>query len=89
MFSRGGRAQSRFVPKREFIPVNQPADMEDEFDDDDIDGDGLLKLDDVNELKVNQYPGMKLLEKIQKQKKKKIKTDRLARLMSNLIIQEF
>jgi hypothetical protein len=86
MFSRGGRAQSRFVPKREFIPVNQPAEMEDE---DDIDGDGLLKLDDVNELKVNQYPGMKLLEKIQKQKKKKIKTDRLARLMSNLIIQEF
>jgi hypothetical protein len=86
MFSRGGRAQSRFVPKREFIPVNQPVDMEDE---DDIDGDGLLKLDDVNELKVNQYPGMKLLEKIQNQKKKKIKTERLARLMSNLIIQEF
>ena len=86
MFRRGTGAQSRFSVKRNFIPANDPVEMEDE---DDIDGDGLLKLDDVAEKKINDYPGMKLLEKMKKQKKKKIETERLARLMSNLIIQEF
>lgn len=88
MFRRGKGAgvNNRFKPTYEFIPDSEEPDvvMEEEMDDGECD---VIHLPSSETKK--RLPGIKLLEQYKKQHKKKIKKERLHKLMKNLIITEF
>ena len=84
MFHRGTGVQKRFIPRREFIPIDN-IENEDQMEDEE---EGMLKLEPIEDNE-NKYPGMRLLKKLKKEQKRRIKDKRLSRLLSNLVIQEF
>ena len=84
-----GVSNNRFKTTSTFTPLedsnNEPEPMEDEEYEEEED---IIKLEPITEKK--RLPGMKLLEKYEKNKKKvKIKEERLHKLMKSIIISDF